>query len=83
MIVPPQSRRAEVFKSPFRKRKIQEGLAGNRGDVPSFLSFLVFSGTGIILLLIPSLCLILEDFRRLFGLKEEHADHQLIAETDS
>ncbi|OEU72547.1 MAG: acriflavin resistance protein [Desulfuromonadales bacterium C00003093] len=37
------------------------------------LGFGILFGTGIILLLIPALYLILEDVRRLFGLKEEHA----------
>ncbi len=37
------------------------------------LGFGILFGTGIILLLIPALYLILEDIRRLFGLKEEHA----------
>jgi hypothetical protein len=35
--------------------------------------FGILFGTGIILLLIPALYLILEDFRRLFGLKDHHA----------
>lgn len=40
------------------------------------LGFGILFGTGIILLLIPALYLILEDIRRLFGLKEEHAYQQ-------
>jgi multidrug efflux pump subunit AcrB len=40
------------------------------------LGFGILFGTGIILLLIPALYLILEDLRRLAGLKETHADHQ-------
>ncbi|MBE9486295.1 MAG: efflux RND transporter permease subunit [Chloroflexi bacterium] len=39
------------------------------------LGFGILFGTGIILLLIPALYLILEDVRRLFGLKEEHAKY--------
>ncbi|NOQ51817.1 MAG: AcrB/AcrD/AcrF family protein [Desulfuromonadaceae bacterium] len=39
------------------------------------LGFGILFGTGIILLLIPALYLILEDIRRLFGLKEEHAKY--------
>ncbi|MCK5825871.1 MAG: efflux RND transporter permease subunit, partial [Desulfuromusa sp.] len=37
------------------------------------LGFGILFGTGIILLLIPALYMILEDIRRLLGLKEEHA----------
>ncbi|MCD6580885.1 MAG: efflux RND transporter permease subunit [Desulfuromusa sp.] len=37
------------------------------------LGFGILFGTGIILLLIPALYMILEDIRRLFGFKEEHA----------
>ncbi len=37
------------------------------------LGFGILFGTGIILLLIPALYMILEDIRRLIGLKEEHA----------
>ncbi|TYO99090.1 multidrug efflux pump subunit AcrB [Geothermobacter ehrlichii] len=39
------------------------------------LGFGIMFATGITLLLIPSLYLILEDIRRLFGFKESHADH--------
>ena len=45
------------------------------------LGFGILFGTGIILLLIPALYMILEDIRRLFGFKEEHA-RQHIEMTD-
>jgi len=38
------------------------------------LGFGILFGTGIILLLIPALYLILEDFRKLLGLKDKHAE---------
>jgi multidrug efflux pump subunit AcrB len=38
------------------------------------LGFGILFGTGIILLLIPALYLILEDFRRLLGLRDKHAE---------
>ncbi len=47
------------------------------------LGFGILFATGITLLLIPALYMILEDIRRLFGLREKHADHaQLAAEDD-
>jgi len=39
------------------------------------LAFGIMFATGITLLLIPSLYLVLEDLRRLLGLREHHADH--------
>jgi multidrug efflux pump subunit AcrB len=39
------------------------------------LGFGILFATGITLLLIPTLYLALEDIRRLFGLRPEHADH--------
>ncbi len=39
------------------------------------LAFGILFATGITLLLIPAIYLILEDIRRLFGLRESHADH--------
>jgi len=45
------------------------------------LGFGIIFGTGIILLLIPALYMILEDIRRLFGFKEEHA-RQHVETTD-
>ncbi|HKI51775.1 MAG TPA: efflux RND transporter permease subunit [Geothermobacteraceae bacterium] len=39
------------------------------------LGFGIMFATGITLLLIPALYLILEDVRRLFGLRESHGDH--------
>ena len=41
------------------------------------LAFGIMFATGITLLLIPAFYLILEDFRRLFGLRDMHADHSL------
>ncbi len=43
------------------------------------LGFGILFATGITLLLIPALYLILEDIRKLFGLREQHADHALPA----
>ncbi|MBE0596911.1 MAG: efflux RND transporter permease subunit [Desulfuromonadales bacterium] len=43
------------------------------------LGFGILFATGITLLLIPALYLALEDIRRLFGLREAHADHLLKA----
>jgi multidrug efflux pump subunit AcrB len=39
------------------------------------LGFGILFATGITLLLVPSLYYALEDIRRLFGLREKHADH--------
>jgi multidrug efflux pump subunit AcrB len=39
------------------------------------LGFGILFATGITLLLIPALYLVLEDIRRLFGLRPEHANH--------
>ncbi len=39
------------------------------------LGFGILFATGITLLLIPSMYMVLEDIRRLLGLREEHADH--------
>ncbi len=44
------------------------------------LAFGILFATGITLLLIPALYMILEDFRRLFGLREQHADHAELVE---
>ena len=38
------------------------------------LGFGILFGTGVILLLVPALYIILEDVRRLFGLKEQHTE---------
>jgi len=41
------------------------------------LAFGILFATGITLLLIPSLYMVLEDVRLLFGLPPTHADHRI------